>query len=125
MYRRNLPTQTSRSERWQRENDAPRLADRVPSVRTLRFELSETRDDHPIVGTRVVRHIIVARAAALFEFPCGDPKCIDGGHDVTGDVIGELLAKRLAFVGKSACRGYVGDHECGRSLAFQAAATYG
>lgn len=108
----------ARSERWKREDSAPRLAVEVPPLTSLRLELTEHFNGRTVMDSRRVRHIIVERGAALFEVPCSDARCDDGGHDITRDVLAKLKAFRTSFVGQDRCSGYVGDRPCGRVLEF-------
>ena len=112
------------TERRQREDDAGRLKEHIPLLATLRLELRETRSERALRGTAHVRHIVVAQAPALFEFPCRDEFCRDGGHDITHEVLHELRAGRTVFAGKDGCGGGVGSASCERVLHFVAAATY-
>ena len=114
-----------RTERWQREDDAPRLKDSVPSLKALKFELDELIDDRTIPGMKRVRHIMVDQAAALFEIPCSDTNCEEGGHQVTDQVLRALQAAQVEFVGSHACRGMAGDSPCKRVLTFKGIAEFG
>ena len=113
-----------RTERWAREDDAPRLLESVPRLKALKFEVDETIDDRTIPGMRRVRHIMVDQAAALFEIPCSDTKCEEGGHDVTQQVLAALAAHEERFEGSDACNGYVGDNPCKRVLVFTGIAEF-
>jgi len=93
-------------------------------LKSLRLELEEFAEGHAISGTRRIRHIVVEQAAALFEIPCSDTKCEDGGHDITQLLMSELVQQKGAFTGKSSCAGYLGGHPCGRVLEFKARAEY-
>ena len=122
--RRMIAGNKARSERWKREDEAPRLKDRVPSVSSLRLDLEEFAEDRSVVGTRRVRHIVVDKAAALFEIPCSDSKCENGGHDVTREIMEALVQRRPSFEFRSDCAGNVGGQPCGRALAVTASADY-
>ncbi len=122
-HRSHVPT-NARSERWKREDDAPRLHDEVPHLAALRLNLEERRDDNAIAGTRHSLHVVVGRASALFEVPCGDPKCEDGGHDISATVLEGLFARLPRIEGTNECRGYVGDHSCNRTLRYEALPSY-
>jgi hypothetical protein len=115
---------TARTDRWKRENDAPRLRDEVPKLETLRMSLEEFSGGHSIAGTSRVQHVVVAQASARFEIPCGDSKCEEGGHDVTHDLLGHLRAAHAAFDGSSICVGRVGERPCERQLKYVAQAKY-
>lgn len=114
-----------RSERWQREDDAPRLKATFPELESLKFELDELVDDRAIPGMRRVRHIMVDQAAALFEIPCSDTKCEDGGHDVTDQVLAALESGSQEFEGQHACHGNASEGPCKRVLAFKGIAKFG
>ncbi|MET0411848.1 MAG: hypothetical protein ABW217_11165 [Polyangiaceae bacterium] len=122
--RRWRNAENARTERWKRENEAQRLKAVVPVLASLRFDLDEMNEGHSIGSSRCVRHIMVATAAALFEIPCSDTRCEQGGHDITHDVLRELAAAREEFTGEDVCRGSVGDRGCGRVLKYIAHAKY-
>jgi len=113
-----------RSERWQREDDAPRLKATVPELKSLKFEIDELLESRAIPGMKRVRHIMVDQAAALFEIPCSDTKCEEGGHDVTEQVLGALRAGEKEFEGTDACHGQASEGPCKRVLAFKGMAEY-
>jgi hypothetical protein len=115
---------TARTDRWKREDEAPRLREEVPNLDALRMELEELQEDRPIAGTRRVRHFVVAHAAARFEIPCGEEKCEGGGHDLTAEILGRLRAREGEFEGSSNCRGTVRERLCDRTLSYQASAKY-
>lgn len=112
-----------RSERWEREDAAQRLSAAVPLLSSLKLELREVRGDATAVGTASVRHVVVATAAARFEFKCAG--CQDGNYDVTQLVLKNLERGLTRFEGTCACYGSVGNERCGRTLVFVAHASYG
>lgn len=114
--RRMITANKARTDRWKREDEAPRLKAKIPALLKLRLELEEFTEDRPIVGTRRVRHIVVDQAAALFEIPCSDSKCEDGGHDITSEIMSRLSARPASFEFDNGCPGYLGGHPCGRVL---------
>lgn len=122
--RRMIAGNKARSERWKREDEAPRLKEKIPTVSSLRLDLEELAEERPIVGTRRVRHIVVDQAAALFEIPCSDSKCEHGGHDVTRQIMEALGQHQQAFEFQSACAGESVNRPCGRALVVSATATY-
>jgi hypothetical protein len=115
---------TARTDRWKRENDAPRLKDEVTNLDALRMNLEEYSGGHSIAGTSRIQHVVVAQASTRFEIPCGDSKCEDGGHDITREVVTHLRSGRATFEGSSTCTGHVGDRACERMLKYTAAAKY-
>src|SRR5690606_36091932 len=123
-YRRWNDRQKERTERWQREDDAHRLLTEVPHLRTLKLNIEERRATNFVPGTRYTQHIIVARAAARFEVPCSEPKCQEGGHDITDEMLRGLQSREAHITGTSTCNGTVGDNPCGRVMEFVAEATY-
>lgn len=122
--RRMITANKARTDRWRREDEAPRLKEKVQNLKALRLELEELHESRPVVGTRRVRHIVVDQAAALFEIPCSDTKCEDGGHDVTRQVMDALAAQARSFEAENNCSGYVANHPCGRVLKVIAQAEY-
>lgn len=113
------------NERRRREDEASRLHDRVPTLKTLKLEVEEQRGVSTLAETRHVRVIIVERAPALFFLPCGDRDCREGGHDVTDAVLRNLLAGAERFEVEDTCIGNIRSAECGRLVKIVAKATYG
>src|SRR5271165_1243884 len=65
------------TERLQREQEAPRLRERVPSLATLRLEITDGRGATN-ADPKHVKIIVVDTAPALFALTCGDHGCRDG-----------------------------------------------
>jgi hypothetical protein len=112
------------AERRRREDAAPRLKDQVPALETLRLDIQERRADAPIAESSHVRRIPVEHAPALFELPCHDAFCTEGGHDMTQIILQSLRAGETAFEGEDACNGHTGTAPCQRVLRYVATATY-
>ena len=111
------------AERQERERAAPRLKEEIPTLVTLRLEIAERRPD----GTDSMihtRHIVVERAPALFQVPCGEKDCADGGHDLTREIMYGLRRKSTEFTGKDVCYGRRHANDCKREMTFTAIATY-
>ena len=112
------------AERRRREDEAPRLLERVPELTGLKLEVEERRASSNAADSKHVRHIMVDRAPALFFLPCGDPACKDGGHDVTSPLMRGLMSHETRFEAEDTCSGSVGTATCGRILRVTAIATY-
>lgn len=112
-----------RSERWERENAAPRLKDIAPELESLRLILVERRADREIPGTRRIQHVIVATASSRFEIPCGEDRC-DGRHDISAAMTNQLRARRDTFSGTSECNGTTVNRPCDRLLGYSFEAVY-
>jgi hypothetical protein len=111
-------------ERRRREDDAPRLLQQVSGLKELELHFEEYQGDGEVLASRHIRHVVVDRAPALFEVPCQEPKCRDGGHDLTQEIRRALRASTLEFDGEDRCRGTLGTSECHRILRFVGRATY-
>jgi hypothetical protein len=110
-------------ERRLREDEAPRLLTRIPDLLTLSLRI-EDRSATSFSQPRHVRHVVVARAPALFAIACSDPNCRDGGHDVTDSVMRALVRRETAFEGDDHCQGSLGSSFCTRVLHYDAVASY-
>jgi|SRR5690606_2422827 len=115
---------SARLERWKREDQAARLSVEAPALIQLKLELCEVSNGRRVLDSTRIVHIVVPRAAARFEVPCGDDRCKDGGYDLTHEVMRNLRQQRRSFVGQDSCNGYLGDHPCGRVLQFVAHAVF-
>jgi hypothetical protein len=111
------------AERLQREQEAPRLLDRVPALATLRLEITDGRN-LTSADSKHTRIIVVDTAPALFSLMCGDQACRGGGHDVTIAVLDGLRAGATRFEVQDTCYGNVGTAECGRTMLVGVTATY-
>jgi hypothetical protein len=111
------------AERLQREQEAPRLRDRVPALASLRLEITDGRN-LTSADPKHTRIIMVETAPALFSLTCGDHACRDGGHDVTHAVLDGLRARATRFEVQDACYGSVGMAQCGRTMLVEITATY-
>jgi hypothetical protein len=112
------------AERRRREDEARRLHEDVPALQTLRLDIEEHRGTSTLAETKHVRHVVVARAPALFILPCGDNDCKDGGHDVTDVMLQRLREGATAFVVEHECGGDVRGVRCDRILRVNATAGY-
>ena len=120
-FRKKSPAALRFAERRQREDSAPRLSTEAPFLLSLRLEIEEQGSS---AQPRYIRRIMVDTAPALFFFPCGDPRCVDGGHDVTAAIMSALRARSVAFDGTDDCLGSVGSATCSRVVRFGAVAEY-
>jgi hypothetical protein len=112
------------AERRRREDEAPRLRERVPSLASLRLEIEEKRGSNSAGDPKHVRVVVVESAPALFFIPCGDHACRDGGHDVTSAVLRGLQSGLERFELEDPCAGSVGTAECGRVVHILVTATH-
>jgi hypothetical protein len=124
MRRRNNEAAQRHAERRRREDDAPRLTASVPALGGLRLELQERRAGFSTPDAAHIRHIVLASAPALFLLPCQDPRCADGGHDVTSEILRGLQAGKARLEGEDPCNGWIGNTACQRVLHYVAIAEY-
>lgn len=124
MMRRNNEASERHAERRRREDEAPRLIATVPNLLSLKLQLQESKGDVSVAETGHIRHVVVAHAPLLFEMPCRDNACKDGGHDITSAIARALKNGEKQFEGEHSCTGYVGDGPCQRVLRYVATATY-
>jgi hypothetical protein len=124
-FRRQSATAQKFAERRQREDSAPRLTAEVPGLLSLCLAIEEASDATTVSRPKHLRRIVVERAPALFLVPCGDPRCTDGGHDVTDSIMGALVKRETTFRGEDKCNGYLGAAPCMRILRYDAVAEYG
>jgi hypothetical protein len=107
-----------------REDESNRLHDVVPELKGLRFNIEDQAAFEVAPPLTYIRHVIVATAPAMFDLPCLDRKCEDGGHDVTGRVLSGLKRRADAIDGSSRCRGTRNGEPCERELNFRLSASY-
>jgi|HubBroStandDraft_1064217.scaffolds.fasta_scaffold520113_2 hypothetical protein len=120
-HRRNSLAAQRFTDRRQREGDAPKLSAQVPGLSSLKLEVEEQ------FGAGAIRHtrrIVVDNAPALFLVPCGDPRCVNGEHDLTTQVMSALRAGQTSFKGQDECTGTLGSSVCLRVLRFGGNAEY-
>jgi len=120
-HRLNSPAAQRFAGRRQREDEAPKLLAEVPDLLSLQMQIEERSG---VGGTKHLRRFLVDRAPALFLVPCGDPRCIDGEHDLTMEIMHALRGRQTTFSGHDDCRGAIGSSPCLRVLHFDARAEY-
>jgi len=124
MNRKNKDAANRFTERRRREDEAPRLRAEVPRLDTLRLDVEERRPGVVSAEVSHIRRVVVDHAPALFEVPCSDASCADGGHDLTNTIMRSLRNGEEKFEGEDTCLGQVGNAPCERILRFVATATY-
>ncbi len=124
MNRRNRDAANRFTERRRREDESPRLQTEVPKLDDLRLDLEERRPGIVSAEVSHIRRVVVAHAPAMFEVPCSDPSCLDGGHDLTSGVLRALRQGNVTFEGEDTCLGQVGNASCERILRYVGTATY-
>ena len=112
------------AERRRREDEAPRLATRVPLLESLRLEIEERRPGAVSADVQHVKRVPVESAPALFDLTCCDRSCKDGGHDITRAIMMELERGSTDFEGEDTCHGALGSAQCSRILRYKAFASY-
>jgi hypothetical protein len=110
-------------ERRQRERTAPRLTERIPTLATLRLNVSESQGVIA-ANPKYARIFAVETSPAVFAIACANPSCRDGGHDLTHEVLRGLSDGKTEFALDERCRGIVGTADCSRILHVEVAATY-
>ena len=108
------------AERRKREDEARRLVNEVPALKSVRIEIVE---HIPTGTTKHVKLVVVAHAPALFLVPCGDSDCHDE-HDLTHEVMGALRARQPELCGTSHCRGGIRNGNCSRYISYRVLAEY-
>ncbi len=126
MYRRNTDAADRMRERRRVEDAAPRLAREVPALKTLRLSLSFRRGDIKLLDASYVRVVVVPTAPALFDIPCADSTCREGGHQLTEQLLRSLRDGKTRVTGEVNCRGASGTSgtPCNSVLMYEAEATY-
>lgn len=112
------------AERRQREDEAPRLLAKVPTLESLVLEVQEHRAGAPLGESKYTRRVVVSHAPALIELPCLETACEGGGYDVTATVLAELRAGATRFEGHDICRGHTRTSDCRREVHYVGIATY-
>ncbi|HKQ71227.1 MAG TPA: hypothetical protein VJT73_17910 [Polyangiaceae bacterium] len=124
----NLGRQSAAAQRAEerriREDEAPRLSEKVPDLVSLSLSIQDSSASS-VAQPKHVRHVVVGRAPALFLIGCSDPNCKEGGHDVTDSVMRGLVGRKTAFQGEDKCYGVLGPSPCTRVLRYEAVANYG
>ena len=80
------------AERRRREDEAPRLTNLVPKLESLKLEIEEHHAGVRLAESVHVKRVSIPHAPALFDLPCLDSFCKDGGHDMTDAILRAQLA---------------------------------
>lgn len=121
--RRNSEAAQRAAARRLREDEAPRLITEVPLLESLNIDVEEHLASGTVASTHV-RRVVVERAPALFDMPCNDRSCKEGGHDLTRQILADLRRGKTRFEGSHPCEGNIGSSRCQMILKYVAHATY-
>jgi hypothetical protein len=110
------------AERRQREDDSPRLLALVPQLSGLRIAFDDG-EDGALAGVAHLRHVVIQRAPALFEQPCGNPAC-KGEHQLTRELMSALRRGQERIEGSDRCLAPIGTGSCRWVLKYVATARY-
>jgi hypothetical protein len=121
--RRSSEAAQRAAARRQREDEAPRLLAEIPLLESLNIDVEEHLASGTVASTHV-RRVVVDRAPALFDMPCNDRSCKEGGHDLTRPILLELRRGSTRFEGSHACEGQIGSSRCQMILHYVGHATY-
>ncbi len=121
--RRDKDAALRAAERRRREDEAPRLLALVPTLRALEISFSAGTGSTAPESTHK-RRVVVERAPALFESPCGNPSCKGGGHDLSHVILSSLRHGEQSVSAQDVCHGSVGPAPCGWVLKYQTHARY-
>jgi hypothetical protein len=123
-HRKNLERKERRTLRMAREDAADKLLLRAPDLADLHLKIDETQRGGNVGDRRYIRRVVLSQAPALFEVPCSDPQCENGGYDMTQEILSALASRRTLFEGRQSCAGRCGANDCGRVFHYVATATY-
>ena len=121
---RNFEAAQRAAERRKREDDAERLQAVVPALESLRLDIQESRGGVALPESTHIKRVSVPHAPALFEIPCLDSWCKEGGHDVTNEILRALRSGATQFEGEHSCGGRSGAADCQRVMRYVGVATY-
>lgn len=113
-----------RKKRMESEDAAGKLLSKAPDLTSLSIAMHETRPEGVVSDTYHIRRFVVEHAPALFEVSCSDPRCEDGGYDITREILLGLAGHQKTFEGAQDCGGHCGTLSCGRCLKYTATASY-
>ena len=119
-----LELRERRIQRGEREDAAGKLVQKVPDLTSLSIAIHETCPAGRAVDTHYIRRVTLEHAPALFEVSCSDPRCEDGGYDLTPEIILALASRCARFEGRKPCPGRCGAIDCGKVLRYVTTATY-
>lgn len=121
---KELELKERRVQRAEREDAAGKLVERVPDLTSVSISIHETRAGGCTSDTHYIRRVVLEHAPALFLVACSDPRCEDGGYDVTQEILFALASHQARFEGNQPCRGRCGPIDCARVLRYVTTATY-
>ena len=122
---RGRATSERLARRWEQADQATRLLTEVPDLLSLRLEIVEDSEvGGSMAATKHARVFVLASTPAFFFIPCGDPRCEEGGHDITDELMRQLRAHHEQSEGHDACSGSIGSYPCTRVIRYSALASF-
>lgn len=112
------------ARRWQLADEAPRLLTEVPELQSLRMVIEESSNGSFLTVSRYTKLFVLNSAPAMFWMPCGNPRCEEGGHDLTHAIMSALRSRTERLQGTDDCGGMVGPGLCGAVIRYDVTATF-
>lgn len=104
------------------------IKDQYPNVKEINFELKYHDSDNMVDDSEKTLSW-GPKNYAYFEFDCPYWECVDGGFDLSNEIINMLKEKKAQITGKKLCQGWqdrerVGQHRCWCELTYQISTNY-
>lgn len=110
--------------RWDEADDAPRLIAEVPALASLRMIVEVSPDGGAASTSKYTRHFVLSSAPAFFFVACSNPKCEDGGHDLTHEIMSGLKRGETEIRGEDHCGGSTSTSACSAAIRYTVLAEY-
>lgn len=122
-------TTSKQALRWELYKAAPIVSESYPSVSSISVTKTFHEDSgNKQIGETTIWNIPIATMRALFDVEC-PMGCIDGGYDLTHEIISMIGKQETQKKGRLVCQGWQdkereGQYRCLSDLVYEITITY-
>ena len=132
MRKRSRKQREQEHHAWLRQQEtlnAGCFKDRFPELKELTVEYQKYTDAGPHCPTSSGKWVFGPGSIALIRDRCDQRECVNGGFDLTNEIMQMLRSRELERKGKLICRGWqdeerIGQYHCHYVLEYKAKAIY-
>ncbi|MDQ2816940.1 MAG: hypothetical protein M3T49_01845 [Candidatus Eremiobacteraeota bacterium] len=100
-----------------------------PDVSEVFFDIALASNEAFSDGVVNSQYVRGPQFSADFSFDCCNKDCVDGGHDITGQIADAIQGRKATVSGRHVCEGWeneerVGTTRCHRHLKYTARISY-
>jgi hypothetical protein len=125
LYQSKIGKQAAqRREQRVRITEAPTLAEKFPSLKSLKVRLQFLNHATAVSQNQMKYAVNLLHAKSIFTFRCQNPECIGGDFDLSGELASAVKGGHRKAAGELLCQGWraretINSTRCSKVLRFE------